>query len=132
MKTNNQFKILCVSLLATSLLVACGKKEVNLGTITDSLSNTASNAVNQADKMTSEQGGAAAQKFDDSKIAAKVKAMFMNDGSFNSQKITIDVDKGKVSLSGSIDSKENEDKAIKLATEVEGVIEVKSNLVIPQ
>jgi osmotically-inducible protein OsmY len=45
-------------------------------------------------------------------------------------KITVDTEKGKVTLSGSANSQVNADKAVKVAEAVEGVQSVKSKLVI--
>jgi osmotically-inducible protein OsmY len=77
-----------------------------------------------------EQGKAAGQALDDTQITAKVKTALLNAPGLQSMKITVDTEKGKVTLSGSANSQVNADKAVKVAEAVEGVQSVKSKLVI--
>jgi osmotically-inducible protein OsmY len=59
-----------------------------------------------------------------------VKAALLNAPGLQSMKITVDTEKGKVTLSGSADSQMNVDKAVKVAEAVEGVQSVKNKLMI--
>ena len=104
-----------------------GKK---IDQVTENVSTSASNSVDKADRVLTEQGKAAGQILDDTQITAKVKTALLNAPGLQSMKITVDTVKGKVTLSGSVDSQSNVDKAVKLTEAVEGVQSVKNNLII--
>ena len=56
--------------------------------------------------------------------------MFVNDPAVGIQKIDVDTFKGVVTLTGRVESKETEQKAIELARKIKGVVDVHSKLTI--
>ena len=136
MKIDNKFKAVFASMMIVSGLAACDKpgpaetagKKVDQ--VTENVTTAVSNSADKADKAMTEQGKAAGQALDDTQITAKVKTALLNAPGLQSMKITVDTEKGKVTLSGSANSQVNADKAVKVAEAVEGVQSVKSKLVI--
>lgn len=136
MKIDNSFKAVFASMMIVSGLAACdkpgpaetaGKK---IDQVTENVSTSVSNSADKADRTLTEQSRATGQALDDTQITAKVKAALLNAPGLQSMKITVDTEKGKVTLSGSADSQANIDKAVKLTEAVEGVQSVKNKLVI--
>ena len=72
-----------------------------------------------------DQAGAAV---DDAAITAKVKAAIVAEPGLKSMQINVDTDKGVVTLSGSVDSVLNSEKAKTLADAVAGVKAVENRL----
>ena len=68
--------------------------------------------------------------FDDASITTRVKTVFVNDPAVGIQKIDVDTFKGVVTLTGKVESKETEQKAIELARKIKGVVDVHSKLTI--
>jgi osmotically-inducible protein OsmY len=136
MKMDNKFKAVFASMMIVSGLVACdnpgpaekaGKK---IDEVTENVTTSVSNAADKADQSISKQANTAGQAIDDTTITTKVKSALLNEPGLQSLKITVATEKGVVRLSGSADSQEKIDKAIKLANSVAGVQSVKSRLVI--
>jgi osmotically-inducible protein OsmY len=74
-------------------------------------------------------GTAVGEAVDDAAITAKVKGKLLADSMVGGLKIDVDTSGGVVTLSGdNMKSQAEIDRAIRLASEVEGVREVKSNL----
>lgn len=69
---------------------------------------------------------------DDLTITASVKTALLNDPAITAPRIDVETVRGVVTLSGRVASKQEEEKAIKLAQSIGGVIEVKSTLQIQQ
>ena len=133
---DNKFKAVFASMMIVSGLVACdnpgpaekaGKK---IDEATENVTTSVSNAADKADQSISKQANTAGQAIDDTTITTKVKSALLNEPGLQSLKITVVTEKGVVRLSGSADSQEKIDKAIKLANSVDGVQSVKSRLVI--
>ncbi|WP_310491765.1 BON domain-containing protein [Dechloromonas sp.] len=80
-------------------------------------------------KMT-EQGAKSAQAFDDTEITAKVKAELLGEPGLKSLQISVDTVKGVVTLTGTVDSKANSDKAKARAMAIGGVRDVTNQLVV--
>jgi osmotically-inducible protein OsmY len=70
------------------------------------------------------------QYVDDSVITTKVKALLANDDFLKSFQISVETYKGTVQLSGFVNSKKAADKAGKIAWSVNGVKNVKNNLIV--
>ena len=68
--------------------------------------------------------------FDDATITTRVKTAFINDPTVGIQKIDVNTFKGVVTLSGSVDTKEVEQKAIELARKIRGVVDVQSKVAV--
>jgi osmotically-inducible protein OsmY len=136
MKIDTSFKAVFASMMIVSGLAACdnpgpaekaGKK---VDQVTENVSNSVSNAANKADQAVTKQANAAGQVMDDATITTKVKSAFLNEPGMKSMNISVDTEKGIVTLSGKVDTQAKIDKAIKLAEVVEGVQSVSNKLVV--
>jgi len=67
---------------------------------------------------------------DDSVITTKVKALLAEDDFLKSFQIGVETDKGRVQLSGFVNSQIAVDKAGEIARSVKGVRSVKNNLIV--
>ena len=67
---------------------------------------------------------------DDSTITTKVKALLAEDNFLRSFQISVETYKGKVQLSGFVNSQNAVDKAGQIAMSVKGVRSVKNNLIV--
>jgi osmotically-inducible protein OsmY len=68
------------------------------------------------------------QYIDDSAITTKVKAAILGEPGLKSAEINVETFKGVVQLSGFVSSRDDINKAAKLAREVNGVKSVKNNM----
>ncbi|WP_206617510.1 BON domain-containing protein [Geovibrio thiophilus] len=68
--------------------------------------------------------------FDNSVITAKVKAAIFDESSLKTLEINVETFKGKVQLSGFVDSKQNAELAGRIASQVEGVTSVQNSLAL--
>ena len=87
--------------------------------------------------ITAVMGCAATQKrestgqyVDDSVITTKVKAAIFNEATLKTMQITVKTFQGIVQLSGFVDSAQSVSKAGEVAGHVEGVKEVKNDLIV--
>lgn len=87
-------------------------------------------AVDNVGETMSEQGAKAGIAIDDAEITAKVKAAIFAEPGLKSLQISVDTERGVVTLSGSVDSQSNSDMAKALAGAVVGVKEVENRLVL--
>ena len=136
MKIDNSFRTVFAAMMIVSGLAACDKpgpaesagKKIDQASesVTASVSNTADKAGDAMSKQTKDAG----QMIKDTDITASVKLSLMNESDMQSTKITVATTKGVVTLSGSVNSTANKDKAIKLAESVDGVKSVQSKLKI--
>lgn len=76
---------------------------------------------------TSKQEGTG-EYVDDTVLTGKVKAEIFNDASLKSAEINVETFKGVVQLSGFVNSKEDINKAVKVARSVKGVVSVKNDM----
>lgn len=67
---------------------------------------------------------------DDGTITTKVTTKFATDPVVKATQVKVTTFKGIVQLSGFVDSKEQADRAVELARGVEGVLEVKSDIIV--
>ena len=75
-------------------------------------------------------GESAGQKVDDSAITAKINEKIIADPDMHYLKINVDTFQGHVTLTGTVPSKEVEDRLVKYAKNTSGVKDVKTNLMI--
>lgn len=132
----NKTTLITVSLLLALGLSACdkpgpaekaGKKMDQAASDTG---KTVGNAVDKVEQKMTEQGAKTAQAYGDTEITAKVKAGILAESGLKSLQISVDTVKGVVTLTGSVDSKANSDKANSVAAAVNGVKEVNNQLVV--
>ena len=137
MKVLNSFRFIGVALLFAVGLAACdtpGPAE-NAGKKLDQTANDAGrkigDAVDKAGERLSAQNVKASVAIDDTEITAKVKAAIFAESGLKTLQISVDTVKGVVTLSGSVDSQSNRERAKALAGAVAGVSEV-NNLLVPK
>jgi osmotically-inducible protein OsmY len=75
-------------------------------------------------------GKSVGDTIDDATITTRVKTSLLNDPDVGVLRIDVDTFKGVVTLSGRVNTKEEEAKAIALARKISGVTDVKSTLQI--
>ncbi len=68
------------------------------------------------------------QYLDDTTITTKVKAAIFNDPMLKSAEINVETFKGRVQLSGFVNSRESIDRAVAVARVVNGVASVKNDM----
>ena len=68
------------------------------------------------------------QYFDDTGITAKVKAAIFNDSTLKSSEINVETFKGRVQLSGFVNSQADINTAVSLAQAVNGVVTVRNDM----
>jgi len=73
-----------------------------------------------------------AAAIDDATITARVKTMLLNDPQVGATKIDVSTSNGVVTMSGSVKTKAEEERAIALARQVNGVRDVRSQLTTNQ
>jgi len=71
------------------------------------------------------------QYVDDTTITSKVKAEILGDPNLKVLQINVETMQGVVQLSGFVDSRKSEKRAVDIARHVEGVTSVKDSLIIP-
>lgn len=132
----NKTTLITVSLLLALGLSACdkpgpaeqaGKKMDQLASDT---SKKVGDTVDKVENKMTEQGAKSAQSWDDTEITAKVKAEFLGEPGLKSLQISVDTLKGVVTLTGTVDSKANSDKARARAMAISGVKDVTNQLVV--
>ena len=136
MNMENSFKAVFASMMIVSGLAACDKpgpaesagKKIDQAT--ESVSTSVSNSAEKAGNAIAESGRSTGQAIDDTEITAKIKALFLNEPGLKSLKISVNTEKGEVSLTGKADNQANSNKATMLAESVEGVTSVKNRLLI--
>ena len=65
---------------------------------------------------------------DDTVITTKVKAAIFNEPTLKSAEINVETFKGKVQLSGFVNSRADINKAVEITRSVKGVIEIKNDM----
>ena len=87
--------------------------------------------MDQAGNVISEKTAEAGKAVDDAVLTAKVKSALIAEPSLNrSLKIDVDASGGAVTLKGVANNNSDREKAVQIASSVEGVRSVKNNLVV--
>ena len=136
MKLSGTLKLISISVLAISGLAACDNRGPS-ETAGEKLDRTLDNAGNKIEQTTDNigdsmqrQGEKTGQVLDDAAITAKVKAAIFAEPSLKTLQISVDTVQGVVALTGSVDSKEESNRAKALASAVEGVKVVENRLAL--
>ena len=136
MKTVERFKLLSLSLVLVGGLAACDKPgpAESAGKKMDETIEDSSRKMNQSadrvgDKIEnqSERAGVA---IDDAAITTKVKAAIFAEPNLKSLQISVDTVGGVVTLTGSVNSSADSDRAKAVAAGVEGVKTVENRLAL--
>lgn len=136
MKAANDFKYFGIALLLVAGLSACDKPgpAETAGKKIDETVGDAGKQINESvEKVTEkigEQRDKAGVAIDDTEITAKIKAAFLAEPGLKTLQISVETDKGVVTLSGSANTLANSEMAKALAGAVAGVSRVKNQLVI--
>jgi hyperosmotically inducible protein len=134
--THGKLKLIAISLFLAAGLTACDKPgpAEKAGKAMDQTASDAKNkigdTVDKAEKKMTEQSAKAGQAIDDTEITARVKAAVFAEPGLKTLQISVDTVKGVVTLTGTVDSQANSDKARTLAAAVADVKEVSNKLVV--
>jgi osmotically-inducible protein OsmY len=136
MKILENCKLIGISMLFVVGLAACdkpgpaetaGKK---IDQTVDKAGQKIGDAADKAGEKMGEQGAKAGVAIEDTEITAKVKAAIFAEPGLKTLQISVDTVKGVVTLSGSVNSLSNSDRAKALAGAVAGVHKVENRLVV--
>lgn len=135
MNKSLNLKLIGISLLLVAGLAACDNKPgpaESAGKQIDQTANEAGKKISESvekmgDKINA-QSAKAEVAMDDAEITTKVKAAIFAEAGLKTLQISVDTVKGVVTLSGSVDSAANSDKAKSLAGAVSGVKGVDNKL----
>ena len=137
MKTSNSYKLLGISTLLALWLAACDTPPGTMESAGKKIDLTVQDAgkaigetVDKVGEKMAVQGEKAEIAFEDTEITTKVKAAIFAEPGLKTLQIAVDTVKGVVTLTGSVDSASNSDKAMALAGAVQGVKEVHNQLTI--
>ena len=134
--THSKLKLIAISLFLAAGLTACDKPgpAEKAGKSMDQTASDAKNkigdSVDKAEKKMTEQSAKAGQAIDDTEITARVKAAVFAEPGLKTLQISVDTVKGVVTLTGTVDSQTNSDKARTLAAAVADVRDVSNKLVV--
>ena len=132
---NLNVKLIGISMLVVAALAACDKPAPaeTAGRKIDQTADAAGKKMGDAaDKVgvgLGEQGEKAGVAIEDTEITARIKASILAEPGLRMLQISVDTVKGVVTLTGSVDTPPNSDRAGKLAAAVAGVKEVDNKLV---
>jgi hyperosmotically inducible periplasmic protein len=119
--------------LALGFSVSC-RTTKNTGEAIKEGTTEAAQETGEAAKETGEAVGHAAkkvgEKVEDGSITAAIKMKFANDELVSASHIDVDTTDGMVTLNGTVASQAEADRAVQLAQTVDGVKNVRSNLII--
>lgn len=136
MKNLEHLKLIGFSMLLVVGLAACSKPgpAETAGKKIDQTAEEAGKqlgeAADKAGKKLGEQGEKAGVAIDDAGITAKVKAAIFAEPGLKTLQISVDTINGVVTLSGSVDTQPNSDRAKALASAVAGVKDVENRLAL--
>ena len=137
MKTIDNFKLVAVSMLLAVGLAACDSQPGPAESAGRKIDQTANNVgkkigetVDTVGEKLNVQGTKTAEVIDDAEITTKVKAAIFAEPGLKTLQISVDTVKGRVTLSGSVDTQANSDRAKGQAGAVSGVAEVDNQLAL--
>ena len=129
-------KSICLySLLALFVIAAACSGDRDTGGAAKSAAKDAGQIIAKNAEKVGEEAKELAKKAGDvsadATITAAVKLKFANDDKVSATKINVDTTNGEVTLSGEVSSKQEADRAVRLARSVDGVKRVTSHLLVP-
>ena len=137
MKALGKFKLIGLSLLIVAGLAACDNKSgpaERAGAKIDQAANEAGKKMGETVDKVGEKMGDQSKKtgvaIDDAEITTKVKSAIFAEPGLKSLQISVETVKGVVTLSGTVDSLSNSDRAKALAGAIAGVNQVENRLVL--
>ncbi|HVY06609.1 MAG TPA: BON domain-containing protein [Burkholderiales bacterium] len=116
--------------LATALAAGCdrNKPAETAGQKLDHATERAGQKMDQAAAEVKQKTEQAGDKLDDAAITAKVKTALITEPGLKALKIDVDTANGVVTLTGSVDSSQNLERATQVAQAVQGVKSVENRL----
>lgn len=136
MKVAENLKLIGVTTLLIVGLAACDKPGPaetagkNIDQAADKVGEKMGEAADKVGDKLGAQSAKAGVAIDDTEITAKVKAAIFAEPGLKTLQISVDTVKGIVTISGSVDSLSNSNRAKSLAGAVAGVKEVENRLVV--
>ena len=136
MKVAENLKLIGVTTLLIVGLAACDKPGPaetvgkNIDQAADKVGEKMGEAADKVGDKLGAQSAKAGVAIDDTEITAKVKAAIFAEPGLKTLQISVDTVKGIVTISGSVDSLSNSNRAKSLAGAVVGVKEVENRLVV--
>ena len=136
MKTLGNFGVVGISILLVVGLGACDNPEPaqTAGKKIDQSVEKAGikmgEVANKVGEKLEAQGEKAGLVIADAEITAKIKAAIFAEPGLRTLQISVDTVKGVVTITGSVDSQSNSDRAKTLAAAVDGVKDVENRLVL--
>ena len=138
MKLPHKAKPIAIALLVASAVIvsACGERTPaeNVGKKLDQTASQAGKKIDEAiervDAKLDQQAAKTADVLDDAEITARVKAAIFAEPGLKTLQISVDTNKGVVTLTGSVDTPADRELGSSLAGAVSGVKQVINELVI--
>jgi len=136
MKVSGNLRLAGMSLLFAAALAACDKPGPaerageKIDQTVDKAGMKIGETVDKVGEKLSAQSAKTGVAIDDAEITAKVKAAIFAEPGLKTLQISVDTVKGVVTLSGSVDSQANSDRAKALAGAVAGVNDVENRLML--
>ena len=128
-KLRNRAVLAAVTSALALGLAACGDKPAGDQQFGKNLER-GKERMDQAGSAIREKAVEAGKAVDDASLTAKVKSALIAEPNLKSMTINVDSMAGVVTLKGTTDSQENRQKAAQIASTVEGVRDVKNELVV--
>jgi hyperosmotically inducible protein len=130
MRNSQSITWITAVVLATAVAAGCdrNKPTETAGQKLDSTTERAGQKMDQAAATVKEKSEQAGDKAGDAAITAKVKTALIGEPGLKALKIDVDTANGVVTLTGSVDSPQNLDRATQVAQAVEGVKSVDNRL----
>ena len=132
MNISIRFLVAGVSMGLIIGLAACDKAQSakTTGTSTDQMTGMIDNKMEDISKNPAEQDNMISKAIYNRAINAKVKTAILGDTDLRVLRIRVETTEGVTTLSGSVDTQQNSDKAMELAGPVDGVRGVENLLVV--
>jgi len=124
MKLAKVISVVATALFAVALTAGCDRN--------DKTAERAGRKIDQATAEVKEQAANVGDKIDDAAITAKVKTALIGEPGLKALQIDVDTADGVVTLSGTVDSRTNVNRAIQVAQAVQGVRSVDNRLTVKQ
>ena len=124
MKQAKSITWIATALFAIALTAGCDRN--------DRSAERAGEKIDQATAQVKDQAANVGDKIDDAAITAKVKTALIGEPGLKAMQIDVDTADGVVTLSGTVDSRTNVNRAIQVAQTVEGVRSVDNRLSVRQ
>ncbi|MEO8342427.1 MAG: BON domain-containing protein [Gallionella sp.] len=136
MKNSENLKLVGISLLLIAGLSACDKPGPaeragsKIDQAAEDVGRRTSAAADSAGEKMSEQTRKAGGAIEDTAITTKVKAAILAEPNLKTLQISVDTVQGVVTLSGAVDSQSSISRAKSVASGIDGVKEVRNQLVV--